>query len=93
MSRQVHLTCEIDIEQSWESLHAHAIPEDIDIAAGDTIIVHDTEGALSAAHYTGKRNATLIRAGFWRRRWTRFRSIFELTELFEVGFQPIVRQG
>ena len=93
MSRQVQLTCDIDIEQSWESLHAHAIPDDIDIGAGDVIIVHDTDDALSAAQYIGKRNATLIRAGFWRRHWMRFRSNFEVTELFEVGFQPIVRRG
>jgi hypothetical protein len=93
MTRRVQLSCEIDIEQSWESLHAHAILDGIDIEAGDIVIVHDTGDALTAALYTGKRSATLIRAGFWRRRWTRFRSIFELTELFEVGFQPIVRQG
>lgn len=93
MSRQLALTCEIDIEQSWESLHAHAIPEGIDIEAGDVIIVHDTVDAASAAQYVGTRSATLIRAGFWRRHWTRFRSVFELTELFEVGFQPIVRRG
>jgi hypothetical protein len=96
MSRTFALTCDIDIEQSWESLHAHAIPEGpegINIEAGDVIIVHDTAGTLNAAHYTGQRDATLIRAGFWRRHWTRFRSVFELTELFEVGFQPIVREG
>jgi hypothetical protein len=93
MSRKFALTCEIDIEQSWESLHAHAIPDGIDIEAGDVIIVHDTADTLNAALYTGQRNATLVRAGFWRRYWTRFSSIFELTELFEVGFQPIVREG
>ena len=93
MSRKLALTCEIDIEQSWESLHAHAIPDGIDIEAGDIIIVHDTAGTLNAAHYIGQRDATLIRAGFWRRHWTRFCSIFEIAELFEVGFQPIVREG
>jgi hypothetical protein len=93
MSRQVQLTCDLDIEQSWESLHAHAIPADIDIEAGDVILIHGAEDALSAAQYTGQRSATLIRAGFWRRRWTRFRSNFELTELFEVGFQPFVRES
>jgi hypothetical protein len=93
MSRKVQLTCDIDIEQSWESLHAHAIPDGIDIEAGDIIIVHDTGGTLNATHYIGQRNATLIRAGFWRRHWTRLRSIFEIAELFEVGFQPIVKEG
>ena len=98
MSRKVTLTCDIDIQQSWESLHAHAIPDGVVIEAGDINIVHDTGDALNAAQYIGKRHATLIRAGFWRRHWTRFRSIFELTELLEVGFQParfqpIVREG
>jgi len=98
MSRTFALTCDIDIEQSWESLHAHAIPDGVEIEAGDIIIVHDTESTLEAAHYIGQRDATLIRAGFWRRHWTRFCSIFEIAELFEVGFQtarfqPIVREG
>jgi hypothetical protein len=98
MSRTVALTCDIDIEQSWESLHAHAIPDGIEIEAGDIIIVHDAADTLNAAHYIGQRDATLIRAGFWRRHWTRFCSIFELAELFEVGFQSpgfqfIVREG
>jgi len=93
MSRTVQFTCDIDIEQSQESLHAHAIPEGIEIKPGDVVMVHDTADALGAAQYTGKRRATLIRAGFWRRSWTRFCSFFELTELFEVGFQPIVPKG
>jgi hypothetical protein len=93
MNRLVAVTCDIDIEQSWESLHAHAIPDGVEIEAGDIIIVHDTAGTLHAAHYVGQRNATLIRAGFWRRHWTRLRSIFEISELFEVGFQPIVKEG
>ena len=32
--------------------------------------------------------ATLRRAGFMERMWTRFTSFFEITELYEVGFQP-----
>ena len=30
----------------------------------------------------------VIRAGFFRRYWTQFRSILELTELYHVGFEP-----
>ena len=89
MSRTLALTCDIDIEQSWESFHAHAIPDGVEIEAGDVILVHDTAALAVGDRYTGKRSATLIRAGFWRRHWTRFSSIFEITELYEVGFQPI----
>ncbi len=90
MSRTLALTCDIDIEQSWESFHAHAIPDGVEIEPGDVILVHCAPAVLDAERYTGQRSATLTRAGFWRRHWTRFSSVFELTELFEVGFQPIV---
>jgi hypothetical protein len=93
MSRIVSLTCEIDIEQTWESLHAHAIPQDVEIEPGDVIIVHATEANAACERYTGQASATLIRAGFWRRHWTRFSSIFELAELYEVGFQPLASKG
>jgi hypothetical protein len=90
MSRTVALTCDIDIEQSWESFHAHAIPDGIDIMPGDVILVHNTEALAAGNRYTGTCSATLTRAGFWRRRWTQFYSIFELSELYEVGFQPYI---
>jgi hypothetical protein len=94
MSRTVTLTCEIDIEQTWESLHAHAIPQDIEIEPGDVIIVHGAPAiAAVCERYTGQASATLIRAGFWRRHWTRFSSIFELAELYEVGFLPLASKG
>jgi hypothetical protein len=32
--------------------------------------------------------ATVVRAGWFARHWTRLASIFALAELFEVGFQP-----
>lgn len=93
MNRIVALTCDIDIEQSWESLHAHAIPDGVEIEPGDIILVHNTAALAVDERYIGRRSATLIRAGFWRRYWTRFFSIFELTELFEVGFQSIASKG
>ena len=37
--REIELLCSIDIEQTPESFHAHAIPEDIEICPGDQIIV------------------------------------------------------
>jgi len=90
----ISLTCEIDIEQTWESFHAHAIPQDIDIHPGDTILVHDVPTDIGFGEsYTGHRPATLIRAGFLRRLFTRMRGMIELTELFEVGFDPIDKKG
>jgi hypothetical protein len=90
MSRTIDLVCAIDIEQTAESFHAHAIPEDIEINAGDTIFVHDAPAGIGFGEcYTGERRATLRRANFLIRLWTEITSIFEIFELYEVGFQPI----
>jgi hypothetical protein len=89
MSRHVELLCTLDIEQTAESFHAHAIPEDVEIGPGDTILVHDAPSIGFGEVYAGERRATLTRATALDRLWTKFRSVFEITELFEVGFQPI----
>jgi len=89
MTRQIELLCSIDIEQSPTSFHAHAIPENIDINPGDTITIHDApENIEFGGHYIGERRATLIRANLLVRLWTQFSSIFEIGELYEVGFSP-----
>jgi hypothetical protein len=89
-AREIELLCSIDIEQTPESFHAHAIPEDVEIGPGDQIIVHDAPTTIGfGERYTGTRRGTLIRATALQRLWTVFRSIFEVAELYEVGFQPI----
>ncbi|MDE8348921.1 MAG: hypothetical protein POG74_05475 [Acidocella sp.] len=86
----IDVLCSIDIEQSPYSLHAHAIPENIDIGPGDTIIVHDAPTNIAfGERYTGERRATLYRASALQRLWTEFVSIFDIGELYEVGFSPV----
>ena len=89
MSRRIEATCLVDIEQTQEFLHAHAIPDGVEIRPGDTVIVH------GAPHHVGfgerirvPCQATVIRAGIAKRWWTQLTAILELTELYEVGFQP-----
>jgi hypothetical protein len=81
--------CTVDIERSFDSFHAYAVPEDVLLRPGDQVIVH---GAPSQVAFGEKVNfetsATIIRAGFFLRHWTQFRSILELTELYHVGFEP-----
>ena len=81
--------CVVDVEHTAESLHAHAIPESVALRPGDKVLVH---GAPWRVDY-GERlrvecSATVIRAGFITRAWTRLTALLELVELFEVGFQP-----
>ncbi len=89
MSQIIPLICMIDIEQTAESFHAHAIPEGAEPGPGDEILVHDAPAGIAFGEtYTGQRRATLIRASALTRFLTQLRSFIELTELFEVGFQP-----
>ncbi|MEO3471048.1 hypothetical protein AAFN86_04210 [Roseomonas sp. CAU 1739] len=87
--RRIEITCSVDIEQSFDSLHAHAIPEDIELRPGDRVIVH---GAPTMVPFGESRimtcRATVIRASGIERVWTEFRALFELTELYHCGFEP-----
>jgi hypothetical protein len=89
LGKRLEVPCFIDIEQTAESLHAHAIPEGVDIHPGDSVLVN---GAPAGVRY-GERmcvecSATVFRAGPIGRWWTQLTALLELVELFEVGFQP-----
>lgn len=87
-ARPIEVTCLLDIEITPESFHAHAVPEGVDLAPGDTVILHDVSIAdlTFGAKLTRRCRASLYRAGLIRRAWTRLTSLLELTELYEVGF-------
>ena len=87
--RRIEVSCRVEIEKTPASLHAHAIPDGIDLRPGDRVIVH---GAPSDIAF-GERislvcRATVLRAGPIARAWTEMSAFFALTELYEVGFQP-----
>jgi hypothetical protein len=86
--RRVEIICSVDIEQTFDSLHAHAIPEDIVLRPGDRVIVHDAPMVPFGQSRVLTCRATVIRAGRIERIWTEFRSLFELTELYHCGFEP-----
>lgn len=78
----------VDIEQTADSLHAYAIPEGIDIRPGDTVLVHGAPTEIRfGEHVTLQCRATVIRAGWLKRQWTKKTGLFALAELYEVGFQ------
>ncbi|WP_431281989.1 hypothetical protein ACQW02_21690 [Humitalea sp. 24SJ18S-53] len=87
--RRIEITCSVDIEQSFDSLHAHAIPEGIDLRPGDRVIVHGAPTMVPFGEsVTLTCRATVIRATGIERFWTEFRALFELTELYHCGFEP-----
>ena len=87
--RTVDVRCTVDVAHTAESLHAHVELAGVDVAPGDRVWIHDAPRQLAfGERMVGTRRATVERAGWLARWWTRTRSWFELTELYEVSFSP-----
>lgn len=80
--------CTIEIENTFESLHAHVdLHDTAPVEAGDEVLVHGSEIRVPYGQkVTLKRNATVTRAGKFQRAFTKIAARFELTELYEVSF-------
>ncbi len=84
----VECTVDVDIEKTGESFHAYTVPADLDINPGDVLTLHGVPTDIGfGEQFTMQVRATVERAGPLTRLWTRAASLFELTELYEVGFQ------
>ena len=61
----------------------------IEIREGDEVLMHGVPTDVAfGTRLVMQCNATVHRAGVLERAWTRLAGLFELTELYEVGFQP-----
>jgi hypothetical protein len=85
----VEVPCSIEIEQTRDTLHAHVSLEGIDVEYGDEVLVHDAPShvAFGERSVTSSR-ATVVRATAIERMLTKLTAYLQLTELYEVGFQP-----
>jgi hypothetical protein len=84
------IACTIEIEHTERSLHAHvALDGEPALRPGDRVRVHGEPIRVRFGdRMTLHRNATVERAGWMERQWTRFAARFELSELYEVSFTP-----
>lgn len=90
MTRTITVPCQIDIEVTPESVHAHAVPEGIVLRPGDTVVVHGVPDRVSFGdRIQCDGTATVTRAGLARRLATRLAAAFEITDLYEVSFAPV----
>lgn len=85
----VEVACDIEIEQTRDTLHAHVSLDGIEVEVGDEVLVHAAPSHVAF----GERSVTSSRATVWRatplmRTVIRLQSYLQLTELYEVGFQP-----
>lgn len=85
---KLHVPCTIEIENTFESLHAHVnLDGDIEMNAGDEVLVHGEPVRVPYGQkVTLRRFATVTRASLVNRAWTRLLARLELTELYEVSF-------
>jgi hypothetical protein len=85
----LEVPCTVEIERSFDSFHAYAVPEGVELRPGDRVVVH---GAPDHVEFGEKMSfetrATVYRAGPLTRAWTQWVAIFELTELYHCGFEP-----
>ncbi|MBI1265636.1 MAG: hypothetical protein GC187_12995 [Alphaproteobacteria bacterium] len=89
--RRFDVNCTIDIEHTNEHLHAHvALEGDIPIYPGDRVRVHGSAIRVNYGESASfKRVATVMRASWLSRQWTRLLARLEITELYEVSFSPV----
>ncbi len=86
---QIEVACNIEIEQTRDTLHAHVSLDGIEVEHGDEVLVHEAPTYIEF----GERVVTNSTATVWRanpltRGLIRLKSYLLLTELYEVGFQP-----
>lgn len=86
--RQFDVPCTIEVEHTNEHLHAHvALDGDVPIFPGDRVRVHGSAIQVAFGESTSfRRIATVMRANWLARQWTRFLAWLEITELYEVSF-------
>lgn len=84
----LEVPCKIEIENTFESLHAHVeLAGGLEMNAGDEVLVHgDPVRVPYGQKVVLHRRATVTRASWLDRAWTRLLARFELTELYEVSF-------
>ncbi|MEQ8602259.1 MAG: hypothetical protein RIB45_02985 [Marivibrio sp.] len=87
-TEQFDVPCTIEIQNTFESLHAHVVLDgDPPIHPGDKVEVHGEPIAVPYGEsLTLERMATVRRAGPLGRWWTKVTGDLEVFEMFEVSF-------
>ncbi|WP_119169131.1 hypothetical protein [Algihabitans albus] len=86
--REVEVPCTVEVANTFESLHAHVeLAQESDLNPGDAVRVHGE--AIQACYgetFKLERRATVTRAGWLERAWTRVIGHFEFMELLDISF-------
>ncbi len=85
--RSFDVPCTIEIEHTWESLHAHVELDGVTVEPGDRVRVHgDRISVPYGERLVLRRIATVTKAGVAERLWVRLTGDFEIMHLLDVSF-------
>ncbi len=86
--RRFTIPCTIRVVHTYESLEAHVeLDNGVEPGIGDRVLVHGAPVSVPFGRsLVLRREATITRANFLERLIVRLKSMFELTELYEVSF-------
>ena len=83
----IDVPCTIEIEHTWESLHAHVELEGLTVEPGDEVHVQGGEIVVPYGESRVlRRMATVTRASAPERLWVKMTGDFEFMELLEFSF-------
>jgi hypothetical protein len=85
--KKTRTSCTVEIAHTSRDFYAHVALEDNSIRPGDQVLVHNPPTEI---HWGGQlrveREATISRASWFTRWWTKWIARFELATLYEVSF-------
>jgi hypothetical protein len=86
--RREDVMCTVHVVNTFEFLGAHVeLDGDIKIEPGDEVLVHGKEIRVPyGQRYEERRQATILRAGWLERKWTKMTGDLEFMELLEFSF-------
>lgn len=84
---QTTVPCSIELANTADDFYAHVVLDGVEVGPGDEVLVHDAPTTIAwGEHRVCDTRATVSRATWWDRAWTRLTARFELTMLYEVSF-------
>jgi len=87
--RMEDIPCTVTIIHSNESLEAHVELQEVEVNAGDQVLVHEPPTEVGfGEEITCQRLATVIRGGLFDRLWARWAGALEFNELYDLSFTP-----
>jgi len=85
--QSIEVPCTVDVEHTFESLHAYVELDGFEVGPGDRVTVHDAPTDVAfGEHVVCRRRATVQQATWLGRLVARVEGYLEITELYEVGF-------